>query len=784
MATTDGSRRAYLSFVDDDYFPGFVVLLKSLTLNNPGSTADLVVLHDGLSADNAARIRTLRPDARFVRVDPAPYERFRKGDASNYLFTKAYFILDAFRLRDYDRVLTLDTDMAVLGEIDHLFDHPAPFAAVPQLLYNDDDAKFNSGLLVFGREYMNDEFVARLERTGVEGSYELDKHDQGILNAVLDGDYHRLDRSYNWVKRASRRGESYPDDVRVLHFTGKYKPWTGGEHGYAKMEAAWHAYDMTDLAFFARYLALVDANGSAVNPALATYYRDLVRDVPSELLERLATQDVEKVGQLLAEATSLSRLGHYAAAVAVRRVVAGQTGKIADPLRLAGDLRALSRYDEAMTIGKLAVKEPEPWLAEQFLAETCWVTGDLLSARTHLDAALHLNPVHAKGRALDGRLRAGSADAGVRTTTTPGGLRLTHAAFYMDELGNYGDELLPVAVRESVAAVRPVESWNGVHVHQVFGDAAVERANATDAVLVGGGGLFLPDTMPNGNSSWQWNVPDDSLRALKVPLGLVAVGYNLFDGQKIHGSRFNESLRLTVEHATLVGLRNHGSIDRVRDLLPGSLQERVLYMPCPTTFLGLLERGPGARVRRADTSGRMPVIHLNIAYDRTALRFKDHYGEFLAQLDHFIRTAREFAEVRVAAHTVGDERVAQDLYATHGTRVPVDTLFRLGVDGALQLYADSDLVIGMRGHAGMIPFGVGTPIISLISHPKLRYFLEDVGHPEWGLPIFDEHLGDRLVDLARDVIDGPARYRRAVSDAREALRKQYDEALGVLLGAL
>lgn len=783
MDTTGGSRRAYLSFVDDDYFPGFVVLLKSLTLNNPGSSADLVVLHDGLSADNAARIRVLRPDARFIRVDPAPYERFRKGDASNYLFTKAYFILDAFRLRDYDRVITLDTDMVVLGEIDHLFDHPAPFAAVPQLLFDDEGVKFNSGLLVFGREHMSDEFVARLERTGVEGTYELDKHDQGILNAVLGGNYHRLDRTYNWVKRASVRGETHPDDVRVLHFTGKYKPWSGGEHGYAKMEAAWHAYDLTDLAFFARYLALA-GSGAPVDAALEAYYRELVQDIPAELLDRLATQDVAKVGQLLAEAAALSRQSHYAAAVAVRRTVSGQTGRVPDLLRQASDLRALSRYDEATTIAMLAVKEPEPWLAEQFLAETSWITGDLAAAREHLDAALHLNPVHAKARALDGRLRRGSPDAGVQTTTTQGGLRLTHAAFYMDELGNYGDELLPVAVRESTAAVRPVESWDGVHVHQVFDAAAVERANATDAVLVGGGGLFLPDTMPNGNSGWQWNVPDDSLRGLKVPLGLVAVGYNLFEGQEIHGSRFAESLRLTVEHSTLVGLRNHGSIERVRDLLPETLQDRVVYMPCPTTFLGLLEDGPGARVKRTVEPGRKPVVHLNIAYDRTALRFKGHYGEFLAQLDRFIRTTGELVEVRIAAHTVGDERVAQDLYTAHGTRVPVDSLFRLGVDGALQLYADSDLVIGMRGHAGMIPFGVGTPIISLVSHPKLRYFLEDVGHTEWGLPIFEAHLGDHLVEMTRSVLDAPEKYRREVSDARAPLRKQYDEALGILLSAL
>jgi hypothetical protein len=39
----------------------------------------------------------------------------------------------------------------------------------------------------------------------------------------------------------------------------------------------------------------------------------------------------------------------------------------------------------------------------------------------------------------------------------------------------------------------------------------------------------------------------------------------------------------------------------------------------------------------------------------------------------------------------------------------------------------------MRGHAGMIPFGCGTPIISLVSHPKMAYFLADIERPEWGV---------------------------------------------------
>jgi polysaccharide pyruvyl transferase WcaK-like protein len=49
-----------------------------------------------------------------------------------------------------------------------------------------------------------------------------------------------------------------------------------------------------------------------------------------------------------------------------------------------------------------------------------------------------------------------------------------------------------------------------------------------------------------------------------------------------------------------------------------------------------------------------------------------------------------------------------------------------------------DLVFGMRGHAQMIPFGVNTRIISLGTHKKLKYFLQDIGALDWYIDINQE----------------------------------------------
>ena len=85
-------------------------------------------------------------------------------------------------------------------------------------------------------------------------------------------------------------------------------------------------------------------------------------------------------------------------------------------------------------------------------------------------------------------------------------------------------------------------------------------------------------------------------------------------------------------------------------------------------------------------------------------------------------------------------------------------------DKILRFYQNTDLTLGMRGHAQMIPFGLGRPIISLISHDKLAWFLEDIHHTEWGVEMldlcFEEKLkemiavtGDRLGAVREDIVE-------------------------------
>ena len=50
-----------------------------------------------------------------------------------------------------------------------------------------------------------------------------------------------------------------------------------------------------------------------------------------------------------------------------------------------------------------------------------------------------------------------------------------------------------------------------------------------DAIVLGSGGLILPDT-PEGStiSGWQWNISLSDLKNIKIPIYVISVGYNTF----------------------------------------------------------------------------------------------------------------------------------------------------------------------------------------------------------------------------------------------------------------
>jgi hypothetical protein len=194
----------------------------------------------------------------------------------------------------------------------------------------------------------------------------------------------------------------------------------------------------------------------------------------------------------------------------------------------------------------------------------------------------------------------------------------------------------------------------------------------------------------------------------------------------------------------------------VRAILPEHLRDRVRLMPCPTTVLADLtsvpRRPPHERARR---------VCLNVPVDRAELRYGTDVDATLRRLTRALAASlRDDDVVTLAVHCPEDVYAATWLRQA-GVRFDVVDLAPFDAPTIVGFYGRQDLVVGGRGHAQLIPFGVQTPLVGLVSHVKSRSFLDDVGLSDWGVDVNAAGFDDQLATLLRDFDVAAARERLA-----------------------
>ena len=214
--------------VADDAFTEYVlVLLDSIRRHNPWfAGVPLRVFWSPqlapLSPANQARVGRAHPGTTFLSVDGAAYERYRSQTPPRLM--AALLTLEAFGIRDADRVVFLDADMVCLGDLTELFELDVDLAACPtgssRAVKEARAGTFqwrlhvNTGVLVIGRRYLNDPTRRRLA-----GYPSGQFADQDVVNGFLRGrPVYCLDHRFNYHAEFFWRGDE--TDVRLLHYAG------------------------------------------------------------------------------------------------------------------------------------------------------------------------------------------------------------------------------------------------------------------------------------------------------------------------------------------------------------------------------------------------------------------------------------------------------------------------------------------------------------------------------------------------------------------------------------
>lgn len=263
--------QAYVVAVDDKFIDPFEVFLASLLKHTEvRPSTGLILLYDSasMSADGLERLkRDVLPrfgigyafiDCRSIMPSSI------KWQPSDHVSKATYYRLFFFDLlpENVERIVYIDIDMVVTGDISDLFDVPfeEPIAAVNHYSGTDEvrlwgdagGAYFNAGLIVFDVLKIKAQgFVQRYIEVLETMSDRIVWHDQDVLNIAHDNQWHHLPWYYNLTRSAEQA--LAPVDttkVRVIHYDGWNKPWLKGvvrplddfwHRMHWDVHAKWHA---------------------------------------------------------------------------------------------------------------------------------------------------------------------------------------------------------------------------------------------------------------------------------------------------------------------------------------------------------------------------------------------------------------------------------------------------------------------------------------------------------------------------------------------------------------
>lgn len=245
-----------LTISDDGFVAGTEMLIFSFLRNNPWFRGDVLVLCDqSLGEASRARLARLGP-VEFIRPGQDLEQRVAAlADAIPELRAAGprFASLEAFGLDRFERVVYIDSDAFVTGDIAALFFNAHPLLACADGSHYDEllgDVAaagianqrrygsplrrcFNTGVLSLGPEMLDrslrDRLVADIDPTTWAGVETLGWTDQLILNRRFAGHATLFDGRYNYMPvleaKIRRAHRLHFHDARIVHMAGRYKPW-------------------------------------------------------------------------------------------------------------------------------------------------------------------------------------------------------------------------------------------------------------------------------------------------------------------------------------------------------------------------------------------------------------------------------------------------------------------------------------------------------------------------------------------------------------------------------
>ena len=248
--------------IDDNYVPLCGIMLTSLFESNPGCYFSVYVLTKGLKDVNKARLNSIFDrnqevcpgEINICEIDDSVIKEIPVSIHSHFTIATFYrFLIADILQEDVDRVLYLDCEILVRGNISELYDMNltgVAVAACPEhdgkigevqpdnvagwcdrLGYNRDYGYFNAGVMLINLEYWREHNVSEQLIDYLAKNYRICYWlDQDVLNAVL----HKVKRfvpiKFNLMTHLLLSNFDTIDFILkenpvIVHYSTLCKPW-------------------------------------------------------------------------------------------------------------------------------------------------------------------------------------------------------------------------------------------------------------------------------------------------------------------------------------------------------------------------------------------------------------------------------------------------------------------------------------------------------------------------------------------------------------------------------
>jgi glycogenin glucosyltransferase len=236
----------FVTVCNKDYLIGFEVMLKSLIDNNPRIINDnlpFVIITNDLTPEDLITSRKIYNNIHIKRFDTEKYSEIDELKKKQMAFGD-YTKYEIFSLTEFKKIIFLDSDIVVLGNIDYLIDFNGDIGGVRDLYID----QYNTGVLVVSKKYLSEKITNHLIH--LTTIYGITEHlDQDIINNYFYDDITEIPISYNYLKTYSKeifKNTGLPKHIKILHYIVK-KPWQQKplvylEEGTIWQERYWFEY--------------------------------------------------------------------------------------------------------------------------------------------------------------------------------------------------------------------------------------------------------------------------------------------------------------------------------------------------------------------------------------------------------------------------------------------------------------------------------------------------------------------------------------------------------------